>query len=76
MYKPRKNIFVPNPPPIFPLGKIRILFTWVNPLRASLVERQEEFRWNSIGFHVQTKNVDDFLSLDIPVEELKDTHTD
>jgi len=38
-------------------------------LRAGLVERQEEYRWNSIGYHVQTKNADDFLSLDIPVKE-------
>jgi REP element-mobilizing transposase RayT len=27
----------------------------LNPLRAGLVKRPEEYRWNSIGYHVQTK---------------------
>ena len=26
----------------------------LNPLRAGLVERPEEYRWNSLGYHVQT----------------------
>ncbi len=36
----------------------------LNPLRAGLVERPEEYRWNSLGYHVQTGNKDDLLSLD------------
>ena len=36
----------------------------LNPLRAGLVERPEQYRWNSFGYHVQTGNKDDFLSLD------------
>jgi hypothetical protein len=53
----------------------------LNPLRAGLVERPEEYRWNSLGYHVQTGNKDDFLSLDFgllefrvldPEERLKD----
>ncbi|MGD9065364.1 MAG: hypothetical protein PVI42_14660 [Desulfobacterales bacterium] len=35
----------------------------LNPLRAGLVNRPEEYRWNSLGYHVQTGNKDNFLSL-------------
>ena len=32
----------------------------LNPLRAGLVERPEDYRWNSLGYHVQTGNKDNF----------------
>ena len=35
----------------------------LNPLRAGLVDRPEEYRWNSLGYHIQTGNKDNFLSL-------------
>ena len=41
----------------------------LNPLRAGLVERPEEYRWNSLGYHIQTGNKDDFLSLDFGLIE-------
>ena len=41
----------------------------LNPLRAGIVERPEEYRWNSIGYHIQTGNKDDFLSLDFGLKE-------
>ncbi len=41
----------------------------LNPLRAGLVERPEEYRWNSLGYHMQTGNKDDFLSLDFGLIE-------
>jgi len=41
----------------------------LNPLRAGLVERPEEYRWNSLGYHVQTNNQDDFLSTDFGLKE-------
>jgi len=41
----------------------------LNPLRAGLVERPEEYRWNSLGYHIQTGNKDDFLSLDFGLKE-------
>jgi len=41
----------------------------LNPLRAGLVERPEEYRWNSIGYHIQTGNKDAFLSLDFGLVE-------
>ena len=36
----------------------------LNPIRAGLVERPEDYRWNSLGYHIQTGNKDNFLSLD------------
>jgi REP element-mobilizing transposase RayT len=41
----------------------------LNPLRAGIVERPEEYRWNSLGYHIQTGNKDDFLSLDFGLKE-------
>ena len=41
----------------------------LNPLRAGLVERPEQYRWNSLGYHVQTNNQDDFLSTDFGLKE-------
>ena len=41
----------------------------LNPLRAGLVERPEQYRWNSLGYHVQTNNQDKFLSTDFGLKE-------
>ena len=41
----------------------------LNPLRAGIVERPEEYRWNSIGYHMQTSNKNNFLSLDFGPKE-------
>jgi REP element-mobilizing transposase RayT len=41
----------------------------LNPLRAGMVERPEEYRWNSLGYHLQTGNKDNFLSLDFGLKE-------
>jgi hypothetical protein len=41
----------------------------LNPLRAGLVERPEEYRWNSLAYHIQTGNKDKFLSLDFGLKE-------
>jgi len=41
----------------------------LNPLRAGIVERPENYRWNSLGYHIQTNNKDDFLSLDFGLKE-------
>ena len=43
----------------------------LNPLRAGLVDRPEEYRWNSISYHVQTGNKDNFLSTDFGLKEFK-----
>jgi len=36
----------------------------LNPVRAGIVTKPEDYRWNSIGYHMQTGNKDEFLSLD------------
>ncbi|WP_027184607.1 transposase [Desulfovibrio inopinatus] len=36
----------------------------LNPVRAGLVRRPEDYRWSSIGYHLQTNNRDTLLSLD------------
>ena len=41
----------------------------LNPVRAGIVARPEDYRWNSLGYHVQTKNKDEFLSLDFGLKE-------
>ncbi len=41
----------------------------LNPLRAGLVDRPEEYRWNSLGYHIQSGNKDNFLSLDFGLQE-------
>ena len=38
-------------------------------MRAGLVDRPEEYRWNSLGYHIQTRNKDNFLSLDFGLKE-------
>jgi REP element-mobilizing transposase RayT len=41
----------------------------LNPLRAGIVSQPEKYRWNSLGYHIQTGNKDDFLSLDFGLKE-------
>ncbi len=39
----------------------------LNPLRAGLVTRPDDYRWGSLGYHHQTGNKDEFLSLDFGI---------
>jgi putative transposase len=41
----------------------------LNPLRAGIVSRPEDYRWNSLGYHLQTNNRDNFLSTDFGLKE-------
>jgi REP element-mobilizing transposase RayT len=41
----------------------------LNPLRAGMVDRPEDYRWNSLGYHLQTENKDRFLSTDFGLKE-------
>jgi putative transposase len=41
----------------------------LNPLRAGMVKRPEDYRWNSLGYHIQTNNKDNFLSTDFGLKE-------
>ena len=41
----------------------------LNPVRAGLVEKPDNYRWNSIGYHMQTGNKNNFLSWDFGFKE-------
>jgi REP element-mobilizing transposase RayT len=41
----------------------------LNPIRAAIVERPEDYRWCSLGYHMQTGNKESFLSLDFGLKE-------
>ena len=48
----------------------------LNPLRAGLVKRPEQYRWNSLGYHVQTNNQDNFLATDFGLKEFNPPSAD
>jgi putative transposase len=41
----------------------------LNPMRAGIVEQPEGYRWNSLGYHIQTNNQGNFLSTDFGLKE-------
>ena len=41
----------------------------LNPVRAGIVKKPEDYRWNSIGYHIQTNNQGIFLCLDFGLKE-------
>ncbi len=41
----------------------------LNPVRAGIVKKPEEYRWCSLGYHAQTGNRDEFLSTDFGLRE-------
>jgi REP element-mobilizing transposase RayT len=42
----------------------------LNPIRAGIVDKPEDYRWSSIGYHIQSGNKDRFLSFDGVFEEI------
>ena len=46
-----------------------LAYVELNPIRAGLVTKPEDYRWNSLGYHAQGGNGDGFLSLDFGVAE-------
>ena len=40
----------------------------LNPVRAGIVDKPDDYRWNGLGNHLQNANHDDFLSLDFGLE--------
>ncbi len=48
----------------------------LNPVRADLVDRPEEYRWCSLAYHIQTGNRCDFLSLDFGLKEFGEMNDD
>ena len=53
-----------------------LAYVELNPIRAGLVRKPEEYRWNSLGYHAQTNNADGFLSLDFGVVEFGEKDAD
>ena len=47
----------------------------MNPVRAQIVEKPEEYRWSSIGYHVQRSNEGGLLSLDFGLAEFGEKKT-
>ena len=41
----------------------------LNPIRAGIVKRPEDYRWSSLRYHLQTGNKDDLLSLDFGLRD-------
>ena len=41
----------------------------LNPIRAGLVKKPEEYRWNTLGYNTGTGNSDGFLSTDFGMKE-------
>ena len=41
----------------------------LNPIRAGIVKRPEEYKWCSLGYHVQTRNKDNLLCVDFGMQE-------
>ena len=48
----------------------------LNPMRAGIVERPEDYRWNSIGYHIQTGNKDRLFVLDFGLKEFGVVNTE
>ena len=44
----------------------------LNPIRANIVKRPEDYRWSSIGYHIQTCNKEGFLSTDFGLQGYED----
>ena len=41
----------------------------LNPIRAAIVKRPEDYKWSSLGYHIQTGNKGDLLSVDFGMKE-------
>ena len=41
----------------------------LNPIRAGIVKKPEDYRWSSLGHHIQTGNRDELLSLDFGLKD-------
>jgi len=41
----------------------------LNPIRAGIVKRPEDYKWSSLGYHTQTGNKGDLLSVDFGMKE-------
>ncbi len=52
-----------------------LAYVELNPVRAGLVQRPEDYRWNSLGYYFQTNNKNNLLSMDFGLKEFGVTAT-
>ncbi|MCF8037857.1 MAG: hypothetical protein K9K79_00935 [Desulfohalobiaceae bacterium] len=60
-----KSLIVEDGPTLVNL----LAYVDLNPIRAGIVKRPEEYKWCSLGYHVQTGNKDDLLCVDFGMKE-------
>ncbi len=60
-----KSLIVEDGPTLVNL----LAYVDLNPIRAGIVKRPEEYKWCSLGYHVQTNNKDDLLCVDFGMQE-------
>ena len=46
-----------------------LVYIDLNPFRAGIADKPEQYQWSSIGYHMQRNNEDGFLSLDLGLKE-------
>jgi hypothetical protein len=47
----------------------------LNPIRAGVVKRPEDYRWCSLGYHVQSRNKEELLSVDFGMKEWQEDNS-
>jgi REP element-mobilizing transposase RayT len=60
-----KSLIVEDGPTLVNL----LAYVDLNPIRAGIVKRPEEYKWCSLGYHIQTGNKDDLLCVDFGMQE-------
>ena len=53
-----------------------ITLSWTQGEKFLPMDRPEDYRWNSLGYHIQTGNKDNFLSLDFGLKEFGVVNTE
>ena len=60
-----KSVIVEDGPTLINL----LAYIDLNPVRAGLVQKPEDYRWNTLGYHAGTGNPDGFLKTDFGMKE-------
>ena len=60
-----KSLIVEDGPTLINL----LAYIDLNPVRAGLVTKPEDYRWNTLGYHTGTGNPDGFLAMDFGMKE-------
>ncbi|MDD4648614.1 MAG: hypothetical protein PHO79_01140 [Desulfoplanes sp.] len=60
-----KSVIVEDGPTLINL----LAYIDLNPVRAGLVQKPEDYRWNTLGYHTGNGNIDEFLNTDFGMKE-------